>query len=157
MEPIVCLLIDDDSEESEIFHYALEELAFKVKCHSVTSGKEALSFLNNRPSKPDYIFLDLNMPRMDGKQCLREIRKLGKADSIPVILYSTAFLEGQKQDLETLGADGFITKTNSVFDLHTELAKFFASHIDKKTGESGSTVEDGLEPYFMPLRDGIVN
>ena len=91
MQPFVCLLIDDDSEECEIFQYALEELKLPIECYLATSGKQALEDLKHRRLRPDYIFLDLNMPKMDGTQCLQEIKRLNDHADVPVILYSTFF------------------------------------------------------------------
>ena len=125
MQQVVCLLIDDDSEESEIFQYALEELKLPIDCHLATSGRQALDLLKNGRIRPDFIFLDLNMPRMDGKECLKEIKKMDNASQTNVILYSTFFHDEQIKALEALGADGFITKTTSIFELNAELSRVF--------------------------------
>jgi CheY-like chemotaxis protein len=127
MNPIICLLIDDDSEESEIFQYALEEMDITVKCVTAKGGKEALSYLNSNAPAPDFIFLDLNMPKMNGKECLEAIRTIPKLDEVPTILYSNSFTIEQQQELTDMGASGFITKTCSVFDLYHKLANFFKS------------------------------
>jgi CheY-like chemotaxis protein len=133
MNPILCLLIDDDSEESEIFQYALDELELHVKCYTVTSGKEAISIIANKQLQPQYIFLDLNMPRMNGGECLREIRKINAGANIPIYLYSTSFGNGAKEELETLGATGFITKTTNIFDLYAELHTIFSRDIENNS------------------------
>src|SRR5690606_30481200 len=84
MKTLVCLLIDDDAEEAEIFHYALEEFSSSVKCVSASSGKEAIAYLTKHPGVVDYIFLDMNMPRMSGLECLTQLKKMGLSASVPI-------------------------------------------------------------------------
>ncbi|HEX8039813.1 MAG TPA: response regulator, partial [Chryseosolibacter sp.] len=69
------LYVDDDPEDIEIFHDAVRTVDPSVEYITATSGGEALKFLNTTQSLPDYVVLDINMPRMDGKLCLLEIRK----------------------------------------------------------------------------------
>jgi CheY-like chemotaxis protein len=128
MKPIVCLLIDDDAEEAEIFQYALEELNRPVKCINARSGKEAIAYLNKHHGGVDYIFLDMNMPRMNGMECLQQLRKLEAATMVPIVLYSSSFLEEQKDLLEAMGANAFVNKTGSVFDLQNSLFRVFATN-----------------------------
>jgi PleD family two-component response regulator len=59
---------------------------------------------------PDYIFLDINMPRLDGKECLRKIKSIARLDEVPVILYSTSKLRGDVIDAMKMGAVYFLTK-----------------------------------------------
>jgi CheY-like chemotaxis protein len=156
MQPFVCLLIDDDSEESEIFQYALEELKIPIECYVASSGKQALEDLKNHRIRPHYIFLDLNMPKMDGTQCLKEIKRLQDHNNIPVILYSTFFSEGQKETLKHLGADGFITKTTSIFELNSELSRIFGPQTDAQITEA-SRVFPNLIPAFELPKFGLNN
>jgi CheY-like chemotaxis protein len=128
MKPIVCLLIDDDAEEAEIFHYALEELNRPVKCLDARSGKEAIAYLTKHPGDVDYIFLDMNMPRMSGIECMQQLRKLDAASSVPIVLYSSTFLEEQYDLLRSMGASDFLVKTGSVFDLQNSLFQIFATN-----------------------------
>lgn len=132
MKPIACLLIDDDAEEAEIFQYALEELNRPVKCHNCRSGKEAIIYLNKHAGTIDYIFLDMNMPRMSGVECLEQLRALPAANMVPIILYSSSFIDEQKELLKAKGASGFLSKTGSVFDLQHALFKLFATEAIKK-------------------------
>jgi CheY-like chemotaxis protein len=126
-KPITCLLIDDDREEPEIFNLALKKLKLPAEFFSVSSGEEALLFLNSS-TKPDIIFLDLNMAPMTGAQCLKEIRKIKNVNTVPVIIYSTSSVLLQKNEIGTLGATGFIRKTSSLNDLRELLDECFATH-----------------------------
>ena len=128
MKPIVCLLIDDDAEEAEIFHYALEELNRPVKCLDARSGKEAIAYLTKHPGDVDFIFLDMNMPRMSGIECMKQLRKLDAVSSVPIVLYSSAFHDDQQDILRSMGASDFLVKTGSVFDLQNSLFRIFEVH-----------------------------
>src|SRR5215216_7180747 len=104
-------LADDDADDQEIFKEALSEIDKSIRCLTASSGEEALSKLTGglKPL-PDYIFLDLNMPRMDGLQCLTEIKKIKILKNIPVIIYSTSSAQKDVEETRKLGADYFITK-----------------------------------------------
>ncbi len=109
------LLIDDDPDDQEFFLEAVKEVDNSIQCQAINTCEEALHLLaNNTPVLPDIIFLDLNMPRMDGKTCLAEIKKIDKARHIPVVIYSTSSLKKDIEDTKKLGAVYFLTKP-SVF------------------------------------------
>ena len=118
MRKLVCFLIDDDKDDQEIFSLALEGLETVVECRTADDGYEALQILNSDSDfLPDYIFLDLNMPRINGLQCLAEIKKISRLQQIPVIIYSTSSEKRHKDDVAKLGASGFITKPSTISEL----------------------------------------
>ena len=94
-----------------MFCEALQVVDGGVKCLAAEDGLEALRMLSTRElSLPDFIFLDLNMPRMDGKQCLAEIKRINGLRHIPVIIYTTSKHPKDIADTKKLGAVHFITK-----------------------------------------------
>jgi len=105
-----CLLIDDDEDDKEIFCIALSEVDPEIKCHTAIDAIEALELLRDPSFTPDYIFLDLNMPLMSGKECLVEIKKRAHLKDTPVIIFSTSASQKDIQDTRDLGAASFITK-----------------------------------------------
>jgi len=105
------LYIDDDLEDIEIFNDAVKTVDPGINCISSTSAKEALQLLNNI-DKPDHIVLDINMPGMDGKVCLQELRKNPKFDRVNVIVYSTNSFPKDIEQIESLGAT-FVRKATS--------------------------------------------
>lgn len=115
-------LIDDDDDDREIFEEALNSLEFDVAYQEAADGLEALEKLKNPNfKKPDIIFLDLNMPKMDGRQFLLEIKKCEEFRHIPIIIYSTS---SNSRDINfTLEnkAAKFITKHHSIVQLRSEL------------------------------------
>ncbi|MDB5274496.1 MAG: response regulator [Chitinophagaceae bacterium] len=130
--PIRCLIAEDDVDDQEIFSIAIKELDDSYDCTYTLNGIDALDRLTNGMLLPDYIFLDLNMPRMNGIQCLEEIKKIPHLSHIPVVIYSTS--SGQSFIDEALlhGAVTFITKPSRISDLVTILKDFFANQISGK-------------------------
>src|SRR5437868_4966541 len=91
IQPVTCFLIDDDSDDVEIFKIALRRLNFEINCVTVDSGDAAVAKLANELNFiPDYIFLDVNMPLMGGLDCLKAIKNIPRMANVPVIIYSTA-------------------------------------------------------------------
>lgn len=122
-----CLLVDDDEDDREIFCLALTQVDPSINCRIATDGLEALSILKEKLFLPDYIFLDLNMPRMDGKECLREIRKQKHLADIPVIIFSTSSADREKEETRRLGASSFIVKPPLVSILAENLHNIFGN------------------------------
>ena len=118
---ITCLLVDDDEDDKEIFFLALRDVNPSIKCHVASDGLEALSMLDDPSAVPDYIFLDLNMPLMSGKECLVEIKKRPHLKHIPVIIFSTSASQKDIQDSLELGAASFITKPPLIASLTERL------------------------------------
>ena len=104
------LLIDDDEDDRWLFEEALRRTAPKVKCITAAGGLEAIAFLNHSEVLPDLIFLDLNMPGMDGKKCLSLLKQNEKLASITVIVYTTSDFYKDRDDAMRLGASEFIIK-----------------------------------------------
>ncbi|HSZ72866.1 MAG TPA: response regulator [Cytophagaceae bacterium] len=131
LTPIRCLIAEDDVDDQEIFSIAVSELDKSYDCTYTLNGIEALEQLNGSAELPDYIFLDLNMPRMNGIQCLEEIKKQERLSHIPVVIYSTS--SGQNFIDEALlhGAASFITKPPRISELVTMLNDFFSNQTIK--------------------------
>jgi CheY-like chemotaxis protein len=85
---VIILAIEDDLDDVDFFCEAVKVIDPKIQCIFARDGVEALSILDN--TIPDLIFLDLNMPIMDGETCLMEIKKKEYLKEIPVVIYSTA-------------------------------------------------------------------
>lgn len=129
MGKTTCLLIDDDIDDQEIFIYALKGMEKSVTIVTAGDGMEALEILDaDKTFIPDYIFLDLNMPRMNGKECLQELRKLPRLNRIPIIIYTTSSDEKDFKDTQQLGATGFLSKPPSTEHLKILLINLFRRH-----------------------------
>jgi CheY-like chemotaxis protein len=111
------LLIDDDEDDQEIFLTALECTGKPVQCTVLDSARKALSEIASGRVETDLIFLDLNMPLMNGQQFLTEIKKEDKLREIPVIILSTSSSLATIEQVKHLGAHRFFTKPGRFEDL----------------------------------------
>jgi len=131
-----CVLIDDDADDREIFSIALGRISGNILLKTAADGQEGLHLLK-LSEVPDFIFLDLNMPRFNGRQCLTEIRKIPTHLDVPVVIYTTSFQQHDKEELLSMGASHFISKPSDIDRLTTLLSTFFeqAAHhrIQKQT------------------------
>jgi CheY-like chemotaxis protein len=111
------LLIDDDEDDQEIFLEALKIISHSVTYLAHSLAQDALKKLISQEIDPDVIFLDLNMPMMNGHQFLIEIKKIEGLKSIPVIMFSTTSHIHTIQISKDLGAHAFITKPRNFEEL----------------------------------------
>lgn len=129
------LLVDDDADDVFLFREVLSEVAPQINLRTASNGQEALEVLSRETqSYPDLIFLDLNMPRMDGKQCLSELKTNERLKKIPVIMYSTSSHSRDVEETMQNGAISFITKPSHINDLKAILSSLAANaHNDLET------------------------
>ena len=120
------LSVDDDLEDIEIFCEAVRDIDPTIICLVAKSAEEALQILNSDIDLPQYIFLDINMPKTDGNVCLKEIKKDARLRHIPVIMYSTHTRISDMEAYRELNA-GFLVKQNSYNELIAELRKVLNS------------------------------
>lgn len=108
------LIIDDDPDDREFFCEALGEVDPSIRCLTAENGEDGLALLKSKKDGlPHVIFLDMNMPRLNGKQCLAEIKKIKELCHIPVVIYTTTRQEDDAEELHELGAALFLTKPSS--------------------------------------------
>lgn len=105
------LVVDDDADDRDLFREALCETDREVRYTYACNGVEAVELLS-RPNivLPDFIFLDLNMPRLDGRGCLIRLRRMPWLQSITVVIFTTSKLAEDGAEFKQLGADLCITK-----------------------------------------------
>jgi len=120
-----CFLVDDDLDDQEIFGMALIGLGDSIKCFFANDGVHALEKLHDLSSIPDFIFIDMNMPRMNGLQCLQEIKKIDRFSQIPIYMFSTAADPKAINESKKLGAADFLVKPTNISDLTTALETIF--------------------------------
>jgi CheY-like chemotaxis protein len=117
------LLIDDDEDDQFIFTNALMEITSAYKCSIANNGLDALSRLNSDSSLPDLIFLDLNMPVMNGIELFLILKADHRFSDIPAVIYTTSDNPDEKMQMKELGVRAFLTKTANFKKLKTELAR----------------------------------
>lgn len=117
--PFVVLLVEDEPADAHLVKVALRENRLLVDLHTACDGVEALQFLRHQDRyaqadspvpRPDLILLDLNMPRMDGREFLSVIKEDPALADIPVVVLTTSDVERDVIASYHLRAAGFITK-----------------------------------------------
>lgn len=112
------LMADDDDDDRLLAQDALRESAIPGSIHFVANGEELLDYLFHRGQyevaaeapRPGLILLDLNMPRKDGREALREIKSHPELRRIPVVVLTTSQADTDIGAIYDLGANSFITK-----------------------------------------------
>lgn len=114
---------DDDAEDREIFCDAIQQVNSAIKVTLSKDGQEALEILSIQKQPPNFIFLDINMPRMNGIECLAKLKSDDRFKNIPVIICSTTSDSKEIKKLILLGALDFMPKANSFETLKVSLHK----------------------------------
>ena len=115
---ITLILADDDIDDCLLFEEALTELDAPVLLTTVHDGVELMDFLTNNPTRlPNIVFLDLNMPRKTGIDCLKEIKNSESFKELPVIIFSTSYHPDIASKLYNFGANHYIRKPNTFSSL----------------------------------------
>ena len=105
------LLADDDLDDNNFFKAALKSLSLPTHLHAVTDGQELMQVLNDETYPlPHVLFLDINMPRKDGFECLSEIKHNERLKDLPVVMFSTSNSRDAISALFKNGAHVYIRK-----------------------------------------------
>ncbi|SKC65523.1 Response regulator receiver domain-containing protein [Ohtaekwangia koreensis] len=120
-------MADDDQDETDLFGEALRDIDQSLELYSAANGKEAISALYRGQVRPEIIFLDINMPEMNGWDCLTTLKSDATLREIPVVMYSTssAGLDG-KRAVQS-GAICYLEKPPSFLKLKDFLEKISIS------------------------------
>ena len=112
------LLADDDEDDRLFFKDAIDEVKVKTIVTTVNDGVELMDFLNKAEIQlPNVVFLDLNMPRKGGMECLKEIRENNKLKDLSIAIYSTSASEEDIEETFVKGANIYIKKPNDFAEL----------------------------------------
>ena len=122
------MLVDDDKDDQLIFVSAVNDINKEIECDCVDNALIGLEVLQkDKCKKPDYIFLDLNLPIMDGFQFLKEVKTSEELNDIPVIIFSTSSRDSDKQKAKELGAVDFLSKPSSYSELKESITLLLAN------------------------------
>jgi CheY-like chemotaxis protein len=116
-------LVDDDEDDQLFFLEALKEIDDSIQFGFAENGKKALSKLSSMVQLPDLIFMDINMPELNGFECLKELKRCDRLKTVPVIMLSTSISLQDMSYSKELGAEMFYTKPNSYNKLRELLKK----------------------------------
>jgi CheY-like chemotaxis protein len=118
------VLVDDDPDEHLLFEDALRELPHPPSLRYARDGQQLMHMLSDETSPlPAIVFLDLNMPRMNGFECLQLIRKSQRFTTLPIVIFSTA---SQSQAVDAVfeqGANYYVRKPNTFAMLKEAIAR----------------------------------
>jgi CheY-like chemotaxis protein len=116
MEKLLNLLLaDDDKDDRFFFEKVLKELPIQTRLTTVEDGEKLMQYLSeNYKQLPDILFLDLNMPRKNGSECLEKIKSDKRLKHLPVIIYSTSLHDDVADILYEKGAHYYIRKTDII-------------------------------------------
>lgn len=122
MDRAFILIAEDDADDRFLLRSAFKENNFNDELLFVENGVELMDYLysadrNSEAIFPHFILLDLNMPKKDGREALREIKQNERFKQIPVIIFSTTNNEIEMKRCYELGANSYITKPNSFENL----------------------------------------
>jgi CheY-like chemotaxis protein len=113
--PIEILLADDDSDDRFFFDKALKAIPFQTQLTTIEDGEKLMVYLRENSERlPDVLFLDYNMPKKNGFECLVEIKQNAKLKALPVILYSTYLHQDIADILYQTGAHFYVRKTGFI-------------------------------------------
>ncbi|TND08250.1 MAG: response regulator containing a CheY-like receiver domain and an HTH DNA-binding domain [Bacteroidetes bacterium] len=112
------LIADDDAEDRMLITDALRESKYKDQISQVENGEELIHFLNGKSNRrPDLILLDLNMPKKDGREALKEIKSDKRLKNIPVVVLTTSGSDDDIEKTYSLGVNSYITKPAGFHDM----------------------------------------
>ncbi|OJV14774.1 MAG: response regulator [Dyadobacter sp. 50-39] len=125
---ISILLVDDDVDDQEIFLLTMQDTGAGVNCEFACDGIQALEKLGGNSYNPHLIFIDINMPKMNGMELLAELKQNPRLTGTPIYMYSTSDQKEIVTKCMELGASGFMKKSPDI----EELRKGFTQLIDNR-------------------------
>jgi CheY-like chemotaxis protein len=141
------LYIDDDPDDQFLLKRALEEACPEVTVISLYNSEDAITLISKQ--KPDFLFLDLDMPRKSGLKCIMELREDDQFIKLPIIVYSSSSRNSNIQAAYELGANLFIIKPAS----HKELTGMICAVFDMDWSDPGAITKQFHNNYnYRPLK-----
>ncbi len=123
------VLADDDEDDRLFFTEAFEELKIRTRVDTYKDGVELMDALNTSDNPlPNILFLDLNMPKKSGFECLMELKKDKKFDNIAIAIYSTSASEEDIENTFVNGANIYIKKPNDFKNLKKVLTEIVTTN-----------------------------
>ena len=161
-QPIIILMADDDEDDILLTQKALQKGKLLNTLYSVKDGEELLDYLQLQgnytdPAKaprPGIILLDLNIPKKDGREALREIKSHADLQDIPIVVFTTSKAEEDIYRSYKLGVNSFITKPvtfENMIEVMQALGKYWFEVVtlpaDTKKGTYGDAPNNQSSPY----------
>lgn len=131
-------LAEDDPDDQYLFQDAIRQINPEINFQVASNGKETIEFLKNQLLLPDLIFLDLNMPLMNGFECLSKMKNDRRLNSIPIVIFTTSKNPADAQATHQLGANVFLSKPTDFKELKIKLQKILSIDFSSTSEMDGS-------------------
>lgn len=140
------LLAEDDEDDVVFFREAVQALSLPFELTVVNNGEHALNYISESSTLPDFVFLDINMPKLNGIETLKAIRALHPSHDIHVIMLSTSLSEIMVEQSYRFGASLYIQKPTRFADLK-HYVSYCLTHLQEKAVQEHFV----LNRYFAAL------
>ena len=138
------MLAEDDEDDILFFREAINSLNLNCELAVVNNGESAVSYFMENPLLPDFVFLDINMPRMNGIEALKAIKSAHPSNDVHVIMLSTSMSEPMVEQSYRFGASIYIQKPTSFNDLK-EYVLFCLTQLKHTAVQPGFILNDYLK------------
>jgi DNA-binding response OmpR family regulator len=118
---VTVYLVDDDSEEAELFQDAMSQIDIAIKVFWYDNVMDAMDALMGEKKMPEFLFLDLNLPKVSGKDMLRLLRQNEITSVLPIVIYSTSISKMDIEDITPYNVSRFLQKPEDFNSLCREL------------------------------------
>lgn len=113
---MLILNVDDDIDDREMFQAAVKAIDPNLTCLQFESGIKVLEYITDAEVAPDIIFIDINMPKMNGYECVEHLIQMRGIDNMQIVLYSTAFNPKQQERFKDISIR-YVKKTSRFSEL----------------------------------------
>lgn len=122
-QPVRILLVEDDEDDITFFELALKKQSIATKLTTLTDGDQVMPYLADTNEHPDLMVLDLNLPKLPGRDVLTQVKRSPIGHDIPVVILSTSSAQEDSDFCIANGAERFLTKPTSLTSLSNMLAE----------------------------------
>ena len=152
------LLADDDTDDCIFFKEALEKLPLSTHLTTVHDGEQLMQLITKETNElPHVLFLDLNMPRKNGRECLLEIKLNKKLKQLPIIIYSTSLEQEVVNLLYKNGAQYFIRKPSEFSQFKKVIQQTLALIAqDLPADKSGNISQPNRENFVLTVQNTLI-
>jgi len=119
--------VDDDSDDRNMFCWAIRKIDPGIQCIEIENAEKAIEFLRLSDIFPDFIFMDINMPRINGYECVQEIHGFPNLKNTQIIMYSSSFNPRDQVEFGVLGLK-YLSKTSDIHELVDSIKKMIQSN-----------------------------
>ena len=121
MDTTYFMIIDDDEDDRFFFKEVVTKMLGSIECMEANGCEAGMDLLKKADQLPHYIFLDVNMPSLDGRECLKQLKREADLKHIPIIMYSTSFSKETIKEFQTLGASNYLNKPTDINKLSAQI------------------------------------